>query len=110
MRICTPEQAGIASAHVRKFYEWLEGYHIPVHSVILARGDSVFSECYWAPFHKDFKHRMYSISKSFVSVALGMAAEEGLLSLSDKMIEYFPEYVPDDANELMRETTIRDMW
>ena len=45
MRICTPEEAGISSVHVRRFYEMLEGYHIPVHSVILARGDAVFSEC-----------------------------------------------------------------
>ncbi|MBR3761723.1 MAG: serine hydrolase [Lachnospiraceae bacterium] len=105
----TPEEAGISSGKVVEFLKILDSYNFCTHSIIMARGDKIFAEVYYKPFDKNFKHRMYSISKSFVSVALGMAAEEGLLSLSDKMIEYFPEYVPDDANELMRETTIRDM-
>ena len=105
----TPEEAGISSAKVLDFLKTLDSYNFCTHSIIMARGEKIFAEVYYKPFHRDFKHRMYSISKSFVSVALGMAAEEGLLSLSDKMIDYFPDYVPDDANELMRETTIKDM-
>ena len=47
MRFCTPEEAGISSASVRKFYKTLEAYHISAHSIILARGDKIFSECYY---------------------------------------------------------------
>lgn len=105
----TPEEAGISSERIVEFLKTLDSYNFCTHSIIMARGDKIFAEVYYKPFNKDFKHRMYSISKSFVSVALGMAAEEGLLSLSDKMTDYFPDYLPDDANELMRETTIKDM-
>ena len=58
MHYITPEAAGISSADVRKFYEKLDAFHLSTHSVILARGDGILSECYYAPFHKDFKHRM----------------------------------------------------
>ena len=108
MRICTPEQAGISSAHVRKFYELLEAYHIPVHSVILARGDRIFSECYYAPFHKDFKHRMYSTTKTFVSIAIGFCEQDGLLSLDDPIEKFFPEYLAREG-AAHHSSTIREL-
>jgi len=108
MRICTPEQAGIASAHVRRFYETLEGYHIPVHSVILARGDAVFSECYYAPFHRDFRHRMYSTSKTFVAVAIGFCEQDGLLSLDDPIAGFFPEYLEREG-AVHHTSTVREL-
>lgn len=108
MRICTPEEAGISSARVRRFYETLEGYHIPVHSVILARGDAVFSECYYAPFHKDFKHRMYSTSKTFVSIAIGFCEQDGLLSLDDPIAGFFPEYLETEG-AFCHTSTIREL-
>jgi len=108
-KTATPEEAGISSKKVVDFLKTLDSYNFCTHDIIMARGDKIFAEVYYKPFNRNFKHRMYSVSKSFVSVALGMAAEEGLLSLSDKMIQYFPEYVPADANDWMCETTIKDM-
>ena len=104
----TPEKAGISSEKVLEFYKHLEKMDLSTHSVIMAKGDSIFSEVYWAPFNKDFKHRMYSVSKSFVGIAVGLAEQEGLLSLDDKFIKYFPEY-EDMADELLKTQTIRDM-
>ena len=88
----TPESVGISSEKVLEFYKHLEKTDLSTHAVIMAKGDSIFSETYWAPFNKDFKHRMYSVSKSFVGIAVGLAEQEGLLSLDDKFIKYFPEY------------------
>ena len=105
MEFCTPEQAGIASQHVLAFYQELESQHLSTHSVILSRGDRLFSECYWAPFHKDFKHRMYSVTKSFVSIAIGFCEQEGLLSLDDPIMKFFPEYADGHSHS----STIREM-
>ncbi|MBQ9802629.1 MAG: serine hydrolase [Clostridia bacterium] len=108
MRICTPEEAGISSAHVRRFYEKLEKYHLSTHSVILSRGDAIFSECYYAPFHQDFLHRMYSVSKSFVSIAVGFCEQDGLLSLDDPLMKFFPEYEGREGF-YAHSSTIREM-
>ena len=104
----TPESVGISSEKVLEFYKHLEKTDLSTHAVIMAKGDSIFSETYWAPFNKDFKHRMYSVSKSFVGIAVGLAEQEGLLSLDDKFIKYFPEY-EDVADEIEKTQTIRDM-
>ena len=81
--IITPEKAGISSLTVKKFLETLERRGLVMHSVLLMRGDNIFSENYWAPFDKDFCHRMYSQTKSFVGVAIGILEGEGKLSISD---------------------------
>ncbi len=108
-RIISPEQAGISSKNVLKFFKTLDKYNFCTHNIIMARGKDIFAEGYYAPFNQDFKHRMYSISKSFVAVAVGLAEEDGLLSLDDKFIKYFPEYINENVNEKMQVMTIREM-
>ena len=36
-------------------------------------------------------HRMFSITKSFTSIAIGLLADEGKLKLSDHIADYFPD-------------------
>lgn len=108
-KIITPEKAGISSKYVLKFIKALDKNNLCTHSFIMAKGDSIFAEGYYAPFHKGFKHRMYSISKSFVCIAVGLAIEDGLLSLDDKMVNFFPEYLKEDTDKLLLDMTIRDM-
>lgn len=55
------------------------------------------------------RFNLMSASKSFVSVAVGIAMEEGLVSLTDKMCDYFPEYMPDKAGEFLPEITLKDL-
>ena len=108
-RNVSPESVGISSDKVLAFIKSLDSYHLCTHSFIMARGNDIFAEGYYAPFHKDFKHRMYSVSKSFVSVAVGLAVEDGLISLDDKMVTYFPEYLNEHTNDYLRDMTIREM-
>ena len=89
MKCCTPEAVGISSRHVLAFHKALDRYKLATHAVMLARGDEIFSECYYAPFDAQFKHRLYSVSKSFVSIAVGFCEQDGLLDLDEPMIRYF---------------------
>ncbi len=105
----TPEKAGISSKEILRFLKILEDYNFSTHSFIMARGKNIFAEGYYAPFHKDYQHRMYSVSKSFVGVAIGLAVEDGLLRLEDKLVKFFPEYVGEDTPKLLKDMTIREM-
>ncbi|MBR4060371.1 MAG: serine hydrolase [Lachnospiraceae bacterium] len=105
----SPERVGISSEHVLKFIQTLDEYNFCTHSFIMARGKHIFAEGYYAPFTKDFKHRMYSVSKSFVGVAVGLAVEDGLLNLEDKFVKFFPDYLNENSNNLLKDMTIRDM-
>lgn len=105
----SPEQAGISSSKVLEFIKILEKYKLNTHCILMARGNNIFAETYYAPFDADFKHRMYSVSKSFTAIAVGFAEQDGLLSLDDKFMKYFPEYRNKKTDALYEETTIRDL-
>ena len=109
MNFATPESVGVSSANIHKFISKLNQREMHTHSVLLMRGDSIIYEGYWAPFNKDYCHRMYSVTKSFVSIAIGLCEEDGLLSLDDKIIDYFPEKIDGEANEYLKKQTIREM-
>ena len=109
MRYITPEKAGVSSKNVQKFIEFLEKNQLSTHDVILSRGNEIFFEKYWAPFHPDFLHRMYSVSKSFVSLAVGFLEQEGRLDLDAPVTQYFPDELEKQTDENFRNTTIRHM-
>lgn len=105
----TPEQAGVSSEKVLEFVERLEKNNLATHSLIMARGNQIFLENYWEPFHKDFQHRMYSVSKSFVALAVGFLEQDGKIRLEDKISKYFSEEMQNQPDENIRNQTIRDM-
>lgn len=104
----TPEKVGVSSENVIKFAKELERFGVYLHSFALIRGNEVFAEMYRKPFKKDELHRMYSTTKTFVSMALGILIGEGRVSLSDKVIKYFPEYT-DCKYQRVLDMTIEDM-
>ena len=105
----TPEQAGISSRQVEKFLRKLEQRGLATHSVLLMRGKDVFAEAYWKPFHKDFCHRQYSQTKSYVGVAVGLLVDDGKVDMDAPVCSYFPEYEAEVLPENLRKQTVRQM-
>ena len=105
----TPEQIGLDTKYVKRFMARLEKNQINLHSVIMARGNNIFFEKYVAPFTRETPHRMYSITKSYAALAIGLLADEGKLSLDAPLISFFPDRVPADIDPLLKTQTIRHM-
>jgi len=105
----SPEEAGVSSERVLSFLKMLDFYRFRTHSVMMLKGDSVFAEVYYKPFNENFLHRMYSVSKSFVSIAIGLAVTEGLVSLDDIIIDYLPEFKNENCDFFHDRCTIGDM-
>ena len=105
----TPEALGISSEYLLNMLRRIDRKGIPMHSLLIARGDDVLFDAYWAPFTKDTLHRMNSVTKSFVALAVGKLIEEGKLSLSDKVIDFFPEAKDYAVPELRRGETVEDL-
>jgi len=105
----TPEKVGISSGNIEKYLHLLEKNKLATHSLILARGNQIFFEHYWEPFHKDFLHRMYSVSKSFVSIAVGFLEQDGLINLDDPISKYFAKELQKQPDKNMHNQTIRHM-
>ena len=107
-RNVTPESVGIDSRWIYKYIKGLDD-NVHMHSVLMCRGNDIFCESYWKHFDKDFNHRMYSVTKSFMSVAVGLCVEDGLIDLDKPIYEYFKDKVRVELSDFMKKQTVRDM-
>ncbi len=105
----TPEEAGISSDRIVQYINRIEKRGAIMHDILLMRNGKIVTENYWAPFHKDFLHRMYSQTKSYTSIAIGLLEEEGKLSLDQRIVDIFPDKINGEICEYLKEQTIRQM-
>lgn len=104
-----PEEVGIPSNAVSELLDTLRDRCITMHGVMLVRNGQVAAEGYWPYFNAEAPHRMYSISKSFVSLAIGCLIDEGKLRLEDQVYAFFPDKIPENLHSYIRDTTVRDL-
>lgn len=95
----TPEAQGISSETILAFIQAAEAQIHELHSFMLLRHGAIVAEGWWSPYRADLPHMLYSLSKSFTSSAVGMAVAEGLLSVEDRVIDFFPDKTPAEVSE-----------
>ena len=104
-----PESLGIPSGAIEAFLEALQKKSLCMHGFMLIRHGKVAAEGYWPPFDENRSHRMFSVSKSFTSVAIGMLIGEGKITLDTRPADIFPEYLPSQPHPYVMEATVRDL-
>ncbi len=107
MNRISPDEAGVSSRSLSNFFQALDALPFDMHSVIMIRHGKVLLETYYEPYDKDTLHRMFSVTKSFVSLAIGHLAYEKKIDLDAPITSYFPEY--PTKYEYTKQTTIRNM-
>ena len=80
-----------------------------IHHVMIMQHGEVVAEMHPAPFRASDKHTIYSASKTFTSMAVGVTIDEGLLNLNDKVVSFFPDKVPDTISDNLAAMTVRDL-
>lgn len=93
-----PEEQGVASTAVINFLQAVEQHNLGLHSFMLLRHSHVIAEGWWSPYAPELPHMLFSLSKSFTATAIGLAADERLLSLEDKVISFFPDDLPPEIS------------
>ncbi len=94
-----PEAQGVSSQGILDFLKGAAEGRNEIHSIMVLRHGHVIAEGHWAPFHKDYKHTLYSLSKSFTSSAIGFAVAEGLLRVDDPVIKFFSDEKPAQVSD-----------
>lgn len=107
--LTTPEQMGISSAEITAMLDGFRKEGLSMHSVLVMRNGKIVAEGYAEPFDENSLHRMYSVSKSFVSIAIGVLEAEGKISINDTIGQYFPDYVNENTDERIVNTKIVDL-
>jgi len=102
----TPESTGVSSKGILKFIDALESGYGELHGLEIMRHGKVIAEGWWAPYAPGMNHMCYSLTKAYMGAAIGIAIQEGLLTLDTRLIDIFPEYAPEEPSEYLKELTV----
>ena len=105
----TPEAQGVSSRAICDYIETADRQINTMHSFMLVRHGHVIAEAWWKPEAPDKPHVLWSLSKSFNATAVGVAIEEGKLSLDDPVLKFFPSEAPADPSDNLKAMTVRDL-
>ena len=106
---CTPESVGIPSASIEKLLDALEEGWTEPHGLMIMRDSKVCAEGWWAPYAPGLIHGLQSHTKTYAATAVGIAVTEGILKLTDRVIDIFPDKAPKDPSENLKLLTVRDV-
>lgn len=77
-----------------------------LYGIVVLQHGNLLAEHRWRDMERVHLH---SMSKSFTSAAVGIAAGEGFLSIDDRVAGYFAEKLPDNPQPWLLQMTIRDL-
>ena len=77
--------------------------------VVRKDGETVY-ERYFGGCTAESRLNVFSVTKSIISILLGIALDRGCLgSIDQQVLEFFPEYTPKRGEKAIQRITIRDM-
>lgn len=104
-----PERYGISSSDITSVVKGLADAGLSMHSILVMRHGEVIAEGYSEPYDENSFHRLYSTSKSFVAIAIGLLEAEGKISINDTIDKYFPEFVDENTDPRIAKAKIVDL-
>ena len=78
-------------------------------SLMILKHGKVIYENWYGDAAPDKPHAMHSVSKSFTATAVGMAVDEGLLKVTDKLVDFFPDKLPAEVSDNLKAVTVHDL-
>ena len=94
---------------VQKYLAAAKDKEQDLHSLMIVQHGKVLSANWMSEGREDEPHILNSISKTFTSTAVGFAIAEGKLNLDDKVISFFPDKLPAEVSDNLKEMTVRHL-
>jgi CubicO group peptidase (beta-lactamase class C family) len=107
--VSTPAEQGLDPMLVAEMY-YNAAELETIYSLLVIKNGYLIAEDYFNEGSVDQKDRLQSVTKSFTSVLVGIALEQGCLSSVDqKMLNFFPEVAGKITDPRKEQITIRNM-
>ena len=108
-RTGTPEQGGFDSVKLAESLQALHDKQVPIDSLLIIRDGSVLLDAYFQPYDGSFSHDLASVTKSFTTTLIGIAAGQGKFKLDQPMVSFFPNRSIDNLDSRKQSITITDL-
>lgn len=80
-----------------------------LHSLMIVQHGRVIAETWQGEGAPDRPHVLHSVSKTFTATAVGFAVAEGKLSVTDKVISFFPDKCPSQVSKELQAMEVRHL-
>jgi CubicO group peptidase (beta-lactamase class C family) len=87
----------------------LAAQHPSVRALVVARANCIAFEYYRKDIDAQTQSPVNSVTKSVLSILVGIAIDEGFLRLDEKLSEVFSEEFDENVDPLARDITVRDL-
>ena len=105
----TPEEQGLDSVKLAEGLRSIQQKNIPIHSLLVIRNGRVVLDATFYPYNGQSLHSVASVTKSLTSTLIGIAIDQGKLSLTDKLVSFFPDTTIANLDGRKNDITIRDL-
>jgi len=100
---------GISSRAVSDYLSKCKAKSVNIRTLQVVKGNKPLIGLAAEPYGLEDPCYLYSLSKSFTSVACGICIDEGLLSLDTKMCELFADKMPAEITPWHKEMTLHNL-
>lgn len=108
----TPESQGIPSSAVLDFLNKVNKQGFELHSFMLLKNGKNIADCWWKPYAPQYRHQLFSLSKSFTSIAIGLAVKEGLVTTDTLIADIFEvemKELGEKVDEKIKKMTVKNL-
>ena len=102
----TPDSVAAA---MDDFFQEAASDSMDIHSVMIVKDGNVIYSRWQSQGVDTVPHVLHSVSKTFTSTAVGLAIADGKMALTDKVIDFFPDKLPEEVSENLKAMTVRDL-
>jgi CubicO group peptidase (beta-lactamase class C family) len=109
-RYSTPQEQGMDNETLYEMMDLIEEEEYPIRSVLVIKNGYAVFEKY--PTYYASEHTLtvlHSVTKSFTSTLIGIAVQQGLISVNDTVLSFFQEYEIANSSSLKDSMTIEDL-
>jgi len=106
--ISTPNELGLNSTILNSAFDEASAKGF-INSIIVIRNGKIAAEKYFNGRNFNSYQTIRSVSKSFLSALVGIAIDQGILNLDQKMIDSFPEYASSVTDSRVNNITLRHL-
>jgi CubicO group peptidase (beta-lactamase class C family) len=104
-----PSELNVDPARILDFLDAVEAAGMDLHSLMILRHGAVVAEGWWAPYRPDDIQLLYSLSKTFLAMAVGIAIGERRFTAEDLVADLLPGLVPASPTGHLRQLRVRHL-
>ncbi|MFC6748933.1 serine hydrolase [Deinococcus aquaticus] len=105
----SPESLGLPSGAMLAWLDALAADGLELHGFTLLCSGRVLAGGHWFPYVPGRVHHLYSLSKAFAAAGAGLLIHEGRLRLDDRVVDFFPDALPEVVGGHLRAMRVEDL-